>query len=340
MTYSELAAAHHAPHSATAFPRDPTLVLAQEILTEVFRFRRAAGSSVACPAHCRTCHEPHLAKITKAIENGAPIFFVLPAFPGKSPNPAKVLGHRPDLAERLALQFLHRLAGRIQRIYAPGAKILLCSDGRVFSDVVGLRESDVSEYQREIDETIASLGLTNLATFHLDQWSAQADFPELRRDLMKRFGTPLELLREKVVRGGKPAALPEEEDAHRMYCGITRFLVEDSISPHQTKSRTQIQKDCKARAYEVILRSNAWSALLAERFPEAVRLSIHPQACGSQKLGLRLVGEESWITPWHGVALKTGAGFTLVKRHEAEALGARLVEDANGRPSHFEMAGI
>lgn len=122
-----------------------------------------------------------------------------------------------------------------------------------------------------------------------------------------------------------------------MYCGITRFLVEDASFPGQTKSRSAIQKECKGKAYEVMRRSNAWSELIARRFPDAVRLSIHPQVCGSKKLGIRLVGTESWMTPWHGVAVKKSEGFILLKRTVAESLGARLVFSANGRPSHFEL---
>jgi pyoverdine/dityrosine biosynthesis protein Dit1 len=122
-----------------------------------------------------------------------------------------------------------------------------------------------------------------------------------------------------------------------MYCGITRFLFEDSIQPGQTKSRTVIQKESRAKAYEVIRRSNAWSELIAERFPKAVRLSIHPQTCGARKLGIRLIGNESWMTPWHGVAVDTKEGFVLLKRSQAEELGAQLVYCSNGQPSHYKL---
>ena len=88
------------------------------------------------------------------------------------------------------------------------------------------------------------------------------------------------------------------------------FFFEDSLSPGQTKSRTALQKKSKARAYEVIRRSNAWSNFLEELFPEAIRLSIHPQNCGARKLGIQLLGTESWLTPWHCVAVETKDGFS------------------------------
>ena len=45
---------------------------------------------------------------------------------------------------------------------------------------------------------------------------------------------------------------------------------------------------------------------------------------------------DTWLTPWHGVAVKDRDTFRLMRRHEAEGLGARIVE-LDGRPSYFEL---
>jgi pyoverdine/dityrosine biosynthesis protein Dit1 len=311
--------------------------LARDILKKILQFRRSPNSHPICDLTCPSCQSPHLSKVISAIRTAKPITFVLPAFPGKSPNLSKVFGPLPDMAEQLALQFLEQLCDRIREIYEPGAQIILCSDGRVFSDIVGMREADVTHYQHELDKMIDDLGIKALSTFNLDELCESKDFIQVRRELMETFGSPLEVLREKVLRGSKPFGRPEDEEAHRMYCGITRFLVEDSTFPGQTKSRSAIQRECKTKAYEVIRRSNAWSELISQRFPEAVRLSIHPQTCGSKKLGIILVGTESWMTPWHGVAVKTNEDFVLLKRTEAESLGAQVIFSEEGRPSHFEL---
>lgn len=311
--------------------------LAKEIMMHVMKYRRTVCSHNECATSCPACLAPHLEKVTSAIEKSEPITFVLPAFPGKSPNLAKVLSPLPDMAEQRSLQFLNRLCNQLQKIYTPGAEIILCSDGRVFSDAVGMREEDVTSYQDALDKMIEDLSLHNLSTFNLDELAAGRDFDQMRQELMQKYGQPLDTLREKVRAGGKACSTPENKEANRMYCGITRFLVEDSTFPGQTKSRTAVQKDCRARAYDVILRSNAWSELIAELFPNAVRLSIHPQACGAKKLGIRLIGSESWMTPWHGVAVDTEEGFVLLKRSEAESKGAQLVYTADGRPSHYEL---
>jgi pyoverdine/dityrosine biosynthesis protein Dit1 len=323
-----------------------TTALAKEVLTDVMRFRRTSGPHTDCFASpCQSCLAPHLSKIASAIAQREPITFVLPAFPGKSPNPAKVLGPLPDMAERRALEFLQHLCDRIKRLYSPGAQIILCSDGRVFSDVVGMRDEDVTAYQDELSIMIAELGLTSISTFNLEELYGELSFDQMRSHLMESHGEPLEVLKASVSRGGKgqeflPNYTEDDKEAHRLYCGITRFLFEDALFPGQTKSRTTLQKESRVRAYEVIQRSKAWGDLVEVRFPDAVRLSIHPQSCGAKKLGIRLLGfthrPENWQTPWHGVAVDVGGQFMLLKRAQAETLGAHLIHQG-GRPSHYVL---
>jgi len=317
---------------------DLSIETAKRILAIVMRFRRVPKSSESCRnLNCPQCALPHLSKIILAVKKNDPVTFVLPGFPGKSPNPAKVLGHLPDHAEQLALHFLGNLCKKIKKIYSPGIKIILCSDGRVFSDVIGMKESHVTAYQIALDKLIAEMALSDLSTFNLDDFYEALSFEEMRDELIKNYGNSLDFLKHKVREGAKTSANPENQESNRMFCGITRFLFEDAMYPGQTKSHTTIQKESRTNAYEVIRRSNAWSALIADRFPDAVRLSIHPQTCGSKKLGILLIGNEIWMTPWHGVAVETNAGYVLLKRSEAEALGAELIHAPDGRPSHYKL---
>ena len=309
--------------------------LARKIMLHVMQFRRISGPKKSCATSiCEACLEPHLTQVILAIREQQAISFVLPAFPGKSPNPAKVLGTLPDMAERLALKFLNELCKQIQEIYLPGARIILCSDGRVFNDIVGMRDIDVSDYQQELSLMLKEMPF--ISTFNLDDLCSGIDFNQMRIQLMEQYGESLEDLKDAVRKGSKTPCSVEDEEVYRQYCGITRFLVEDATHPGQSDSRNAIQKSCRHRAYIVIQRSRAWSKVVAEHFPQAVRLSIHPQTCGSSKLGIRLMEAENWMTPWHGVALDIGGSFVLLKRAQAEDLGARLVYRA-GRPSHYEL---
>lgn len=311
--------------------------LAKKILLNVMRFRRIAGPKKSCAvSSCEACLMPHLEQVISAVEECRPITFVLPAFPAKSPNPAKVLGTLPDMAERLSLMFLSNLCKQIQKIYPPGAEVILCSDGRVFNDVIGIDDSDVTDYQRALLLLIKETSFTTASTFNLDDMYEGLSFQQMRHRLMDQYGEPLETIKNAVRRGSKTPCSMADEEVNRHYCGTTRFLVEDAIRPGQTHSRNLLQKTCRQRAYVVIQRSRAWSALIAERFPYAIRLSIHPQTCGTPKLGIRLMEAENWMTPWHGVAVEFGGRFVLLKRAQAEELGARLIYRGS-QPSHYEL---
>lgn len=319
--------------ATTSLYKDPSMAarsprsIATEILTTVMRYRRVASDSKACAdVECSTCLSEHSDRVRAAIARNEPVIFVLPAFPGKSPNPAKVLGKRPDMAEQLSLAFLDKLCRKIQTIYAPGAKLVLCSDGRVFNDAIGIAESDITQYQHDLVELIEHIKASHLSTFNLDNVYSGCTFDEMRTRLMREFGTPIEVLQEQTRKDG---------DTLRLYRGMTRFLFEDALRPDMMISRTALQKESRKRAYQVIQRSKAWDGLLATIFPDAVRLSIHPQICGSRKIGIHLMAtEDEWLTPWHGVAVEMNGRFKLMKRREAESLGATLVY-RNERPSHY-----
>jgi pyoverdine/dityrosine biosynthesis protein Dit1 len=254
---------------------------------------------------------------------------VLPAFPAKSPNTQKVLGSLPDKAERLALEFLKSLCDEIKSLYSPGAHITICSDGRVFSDVVGVSDEDVTAYQAEVGTLANELGGGALSLFALDQVISSPSFDEMRERLVSEYGDDVETIR---------SAIKASEREKILFNGIERFLFEDFLGVRTDLSRNKVRQLAHETAYSVVQRSHAWSSLVEARFPEAIRLSIHPQPCHHTKLGIQLMdSKDNWITPWHAVAVQSESGFRLMKRHEAEALGAVLQQE-NGRPSYFLLS--
>src|SRR5207237_6209824 len=114
---------------------------------------------------CAQCFALHAGKARRFVTRGEPVHMILPAFPAKSPSPKKTLGPMPDLAERVALESLGRLIEEIRAIHAPGARITICSDGHVFSDLVLVDDGDVTRYGREIEAMIDRLGLRSIDTF-------------------------------------------------------------------------------------------------------------------------------------------------------------------------------
>lgn len=267
-----------------------------------------------------------LPKLQYYISQNLPIHLILPAFPAKSPNPRKVLGKLPDLGEEIALTFLQSLCNDIRQVYAPGARLTICADGRVFADLVQVNDADVSAYNDVLKQQIQHLGTLDLEVLNLEDLLTTTSFDEARAWIVAQYGEPIDDLRARV----------RDTEHHRaMFNGIHRFVSEDNLALAPEKSKNRVKEESKEVAYEVIRRSNAWTRLLAQEFPHAVRLSIHPQHPYSDKIGLRITrAVDDWLTPWHGVVVLRNNDYVLMKRYQAEELGAELVEK-NGRPSHF-----
>jgi pyoverdine/dityrosine biosynthesis protein Dit1/AcrR family transcriptional regulator len=275
---------------------------------------------------CAQCLALHLPKLHYFISQGLPVQLILPAFPAKSPNRQKVLGTLPDLGEEIALTFLQSLCDDIRQVYAPGAQLVICADGRIFADLVQVSDADVSAYNDVLKELISRLGTRDLSVVNLEDLLATTSFDEARATITAQYGEPLAELQARM----------RDAPHHRaMFNGIHRFVAEDGLALAPEKSKSRVKEESKAVAYEVIRRSNAWTRLLAQEFPHALRLSIHPQHPHADKIGLRITrAVDDWLTPWHGVVLLRDNDYVLMKRQQAEEAGATLVEQ-DGRPSHF-----
>ena len=306
---------------------DHVATATRNVLNLLFRHRRHLFPGDPCAtAPCPDCYRVHGAKIEPSIAAGRPIGLVILAFPAKSPNRRKTLGPLPDLAEHLALNFLQLLCDQIRHFHPPGARIVICADGHVFGDLVSVPDPDITAYRDELLRVLDRAGLEALSHFSLTDAYGRVPVEQARRLLLRDFGTPLPLIRERV------RADPE---ARASFNGIHRFMFEDLLVARPGESRNRVRAAAKDLAYQVTRHSNAWSDLVADVFPGMARLSIHPQPGHTPKLGIHLLRtRDNWLTPWHGVALDDGDRLTLVKRGEAERLGASMVL-RDGRPSHY-----
>ncbi|RDI41523.1 isocyanide synthase family protein [Aquicella lusitana] len=291
--------------------------IAEAIMQLLARHHRGLASESGQQAAALHCFKPHWDRILRALQVGQPIQFVLPAFPAKSPNLDKTAGVLPDLGERLALRFLDQLCQKISALYSPGAQILICSDGRVFNDLVNVTDKAVDAYAEGIRCILREDLLVSLTTFALDDYFGAIPYAVMREKLVKDYGETLPLIKERVKTDGAAKAL---------FNGIHRFIYEDQLVSYHAMSKNQVKNLTKEIAYSVIQRSNAWSRFVEKCFPDAVRLSIHPQPFGSEKLGIMLLkSKDVWATPWHRVVLYDGREHLLVRKKEAETLGAKPV---------------
>lgn len=293
----------------------------QQLLRLIMNQRRISeDAEKKCPGvACGFCSQLPRAKIQQAICDERMLTLILPAFPAKSANRQKTLSAKPDRGEIMGLTQLNQLCQNMQKIYQPGVKLIICSDGRVFNDLVLVSDADVDLYQQGIQNIIAEHRLNHLTTFNLDEVYLGHNYQNMRELLMLEFGQSLASLKQQIL---------EEPHWRYQFNGIHRFIIEDQLVLKPEQSKNKVRQQAKETAYEVMRRSNAWSELLAQYFSQSLRLSIHPQSCGSNKMGIQFISSGNrWSTPWHNVLLKDAQGWQLIKREEAERLGATLDED-------------
>jgi pyoverdine/dityrosine biosynthesis protein Dit1 len=304
----------------------------ENILDEVFAYRREIQNHFNCTSKkCASCRAIHQPIIEKMIYDSVPIEFILPAFPAKSTNSDKTAGHLPDLGEILSLRFLNNFCEKIKSFYTPGAKLTICSDGRVFNDLVKVEDEKVEMYANQIAKIIKMDNLNNLHLFNLDDFFGAIPFNLMRENLTNTYAEPLADLKYRTK--------TTDED-RLLFNGIHRFIYEDQKDMYIDFSKNKIKNITKEIAYSVIQRSNAWSRVIKEKFPLSVRLSIHPQPCQSEKIGIMLLkSKNAWATPWHNVPVFNGSECFLMKKSHAEKINAIVVTNTAGEFSHYEVSG-
>ncbi|KAE8407482.1 Pyoverdine/dityrosine biosynthesis protein-domain-containing protein [Aspergillus pseudonomiae] len=256
-------------------------------------------------------------KVRFFVYHNSTLQLCLPAFPCKSSNLEKVIGVLPDRGEEIALRRLHAFAHKVEKIYPPGAKISIISDGHVFSDCIGVDDETVDEYgehlkvlnraislaMSEETERVQFQSLVDL--FKLTSFSpltspiavGMLDLPELQHYLATNLDNTAELCRRILVAGCQPSEESlrtqiesGDKSTLALYRGFSRFMLQD-LDRHpltQSQSRSQRKKLAAKVAFEMILRNQAYSNLIELIFPDCLRLSIHAHNNSGPKFGIRL----------------------------------------------------
>lgn len=303
----------------------------QEILKILFAKRKLLDQkNQSCSLNpCSECFAIHKDKLKYFTSQKKPIHFILPAFPAKSPNLQKVLGTKPDLGEEIALQNLQDLCQEIKSIYAPGAQITICSDGRIFAELVEITDQHISTYVEQLKNIIAEKELSHINIINLEDVLDGASFDDRRKKVIDKYATPLDELKK---------LLKKDDDFKQIFNGIHRFITEDRKVLFPEKSTSQIKEESKTIALQVIQHSNAWTRHLTYVFPEAVRLSIHPYSPHAEKIGIQLTkATNNWITPWHGTIVLLQNEYVLMKKEEAIVKEAKLITK-NNNPHYYSLS--
>jgi pyoverdine/dityrosine biosynthesis protein Dit1 len=251
-----------------------------------------------------------------------PVEFVMLGYPFKSTNHVhKTLGVLPDLAERASFDNWRKFGDAVRAVYPPGINVNLVSDGFAFNDLLGEADKTVDEYAEVVGDYAkgAPVRLLSMLDFYPTS-------PGYARDkLTTQFGiTDIEL----------EARIISDPNVTMLYNGMARFM-EEELEYKTFPSKRQLHLAAKALARKMMLRNEAYSALVHSEFANAIRLSMH-KATNVAKYAFQLIpGPESYFSPWHCAVLvhKDGTLKTVHKR-DAEAAGWTLVIE-NERPFFY-----
>lgn len=266
------------------------------------------------------------AQVERFVRRQQPLQLLLPGFPLKSPNTRdKTASDRPDYAEYAALERLDQLCRAVGRVYPAGCALELFSDGLSFHDLLDIPRDTANDYHRRLRALYASPVLR----WH-DYASVQPGF-DRQRDRA-----------ESVLRRYLPAAaadfsqpLPENQAGRQPQW--LDLLREDNAARGIAEA-----EDWPRRALRLAWRGIALDAMLAEHFPEAIRLTIHPSGAPGGKFLIRLSPAQAEAAlPWHRVYLLNlaGRGELVSKRQALDARRAKAVS-FDGQPwLYLEQAG-
>lgn len=265
-----------------------------------------------------------LEKLSKFVDRGKEIPFVMLGFPFKSTNLRdKVIGQTPDLAEKVTLDNFSAFNADIKAVYKPGVNISIASDGFIFNDLLKVDDGTVYDYQSITaclaKRTGAPMKFYNISDFY------HTDLNTARESVVAQFALSPEKLEQEIL---------INPDVNFLYRGMTHFMMEE-LADKGYPSKNQVQKAAKKLTRQMMIRNEAWSNLVKHEFKDHIRLSMHPSVNNGDKYSFKLIkGEHANYSAWHCAIYVNGTEYVTIHKKDAEAQGLQL-EYKDGRPYNF-----
>jgi len=252
------------------------------------------------------------------------IRFAMLGFPFKSTNTRdKVLGTLPDLGEQLTVENFEAFNADVKKVYAPGVKIVVASDGYVFNDLLSISDSIVRTYA-QVSSNFS--GDNTMEIIDLNRFYSDGSMADKRNRLMQQFGYTWEKMEQEIL---------FNPDVNFLYRGMLKFMSEE-LAWHDFPSKNQREKAAKKLVREMMLRNEAYNLLVRKELADHIRLSMHPSVNNGYKYSFKLIpGEHTNHSAWHSaIVMHNGQAATMHKK-DALAAGYQLVYK-DGQPYNFE----
>lgn len=254
-----------------------------------------------------------------------PLRFSLLGYPFKSGNTRdKVLGDTPDMGEQVSLKTFAYFDQLIQLVYPMGAKFSIVSDGYIFSDVWGIGDDKVKEYT----DIVKDMGKSSPITFYdlKDFFSGETNLYNMREKTLAQFGISAEELTKRIL---------TDLNVNKIYTGMIHFMGEE-LAMQTFPNRSQMQKQAKIIAREMMFRNEAYTAMIQHNFAhDHIRLSIHNSTNDGTKYSFQMIPGCDRHSPWHSaLVVHRDSSFETMHKKDAIIAGYELVTVDN-KPFYF-----
>lgn len=248
-------------------------------------------------------------KISNFVRNQTKIKLLLPAFPCKTNNSDKVLGHRPDIGEYLVLRKFVKAIRDIQAIYDAGITFYIFSDYHTFSDYIAVDLAHHYTYADGLKEMVRrmnasdSLKIVNFEDF--DDFAGISD-TEYFTALKEKFG-------DKDYESQFAELKLSNSKMNNTYLGLKKFMNQDQKHILAKLSYKAGRERLAEIAKGMMVQGKALDNFLQKHFADCIRLSIHEHPMTGEKYSLYLFDEPRFKTPWHSTMMYDAhTGFFLV----------------------------
>jgi pyoverdine/dityrosine biosynthesis protein Dit1 len=248
-----------------------------------------------------------LEKIGYFVSKNKKIRFTLLGFPFKIPVPLKTNRKYPDMGEVLILNQLAEITMVIQKIYSPGAEIVVFTEGGL-GRFVGISKKEADEYKKflatlnrkfEFSKSIKIMDLSDMEKekdfkklFQINKANFKNDFEKKDVDFMKKFeGAKPSML--KIINTRK---FPEQ----MLVEAYDDAIADEKISLDGRRVREYINKKVESSliGYFAYLRTRDDLNFLEKKVPHFLALSVSPKP---KRLGIIPVNVWSDKLPYHSV---------------------------------------
>ncbi|KAF2968322.1 hypothetical protein GQX73_g5263 [Xylaria multiplex] len=279
------------------------------------------------------------AQIQEALERDNPIELVIPAFPFKSSNRSKkVLGPLPDEAERLSLAHLNGLCLAIKDATNCDTFLTIVSDGITYNDILGVSDQEVWRYGQELRKMAEKNGCHCIRFARIcDLVGAEHNSEALDEELYLAKVSEYRSLLEANTPSGFDVldAITNDPDISKTYKGYKKFLMSER-DDRANRSRSQTERENSGIAKAMIVRGKAFAETVKYKYPDFIRLSIHPSN-DSHKISITMLPQDNEIvmTPWHGAAVRSADGSVSMSHAILIPAMTHDIVYIDGRPSYF-----